>query len=201
MNEKRIPKKIFNWEYETGVNNWCTDIGNIFNDINCSDCFNNRTKCDVKDCLKKLEDEYVYDWNLKRIDKPKLRLYNTFKHDYSSENYVRNICDKQIRSHLAQLRAGILPINIELGRHKGLEIKDRLCTLCNLNEVEDEIHFMCKCPAYDNFRQVLYNDVGINVNNCNIKEQFNILMSLSNKNVGRYVVDCFKSRRNTLYKR
>ena len=46
---------------------------------------------------------------------------------------------------------------IEKGRHFNPKIQpcDRLCTLCNLNEVEDEFHFIMACPYYNNIRTKL----------------------------------------------
>ena len=107
-----------------------------------------------------MENEYIHNWNTTRFSKPKLRLYNTFKHDYSTDNYIKH-CDKYLRSHLAQLRSGTLPLNIEMGRHKNLAVKDRICNICDLHEVEDEIHFMCNCPAYDCFRRRCLNEMNI----------------------------------------
>ena len=57
------------------------------------------------------------------------------------------------RSLLAQLRSGILPLRLETGRFQNirdentghfqkLKVEERVCTLCNLNCIEDEIHFV-----------------------------------------------------------
>ena len=203
MNANRSPMKIFEWEYATGVNNWCTEIETIFNDINCSEYFNNKTKCNIDECARRMENECIESWNTTRFSKPKLRVYNTFKHAYGTDKYVMN-CDKHIRSHIAQIRSGILPLNIELGRHNNLAVKDRICNICDKQEVEDEMHFICNCPAYDNFRNVLYNDMrGVieSFDDCSINDKFNYIMSLCNKNVGRYIVNSFQNRRNLLYKK
>ena len=45
------------------------------------------------------------------------------------------------RSYLSQLCIGILQINTEIGRYRSIPIEARLCRLCNMNEIEDEIHF------------------------------------------------------------
>jgi hypothetical protein len=44
-------------------------------------------------------------------------------------------------------------LEIERGRHRGLQAKERICKLhvC-LKEVEDEIHFLSKCEALQNVR-------------------------------------------------
>jgi hypothetical protein len=48
---------------------------------------------------------------------------------------------KYLRSILAQFRCGILPLRIETGRYHGEPVKERICSLCSENNVEDKIHF------------------------------------------------------------
>ena len=50
---------------------------------------------------------------------------------------------------MAKLRCGVLPIKIETGRFVNLALEDRICEVCNLNEKEDELHFICKCELYN----------------------------------------------------
>ncbi len=57
------------------------------------------------------------------------------------------------RSLIAQLRLGILPIHIETGTFRGTQLDDRICQLCDTQEVEDENHFVCKCNLYNNLRK------------------------------------------------
>ena len=49
------------------------------------------------------------------------------------------------RSLLAQFRAGILRLSIEVGRY-----------VCDDNVVEDEIHFLCSCKLYKEARDVFF---------------------------------------------
>ncbi len=46
-------------------------------------------------------------------------------------------------------------LRIETGRYcrPKLLAKDRKCELCNLNQVEDETHFVLQCTLYDDLRQ------------------------------------------------
>ena len=52
--------------------------------------------------------------------KPKLRFYRKFKNEISTESYTLMNIDCVRRSHLAQLRLGILPLSIETGRFRGI---------------------------------------------------------------------------------
>ncbi len=62
------------------------------------------------------------------------------------------------QSLLAQFRAGILLLHIETGRFKSKGIADRLCEICNSDDIENEYHFLCKSATYNNIRRVLYNN-------------------------------------------
>ena len=37
-------------------------------------------------------------------------------------------------------------LNIESGRFQNIARQNRLCTLCNCQDIEDELHFILKCP-------------------------------------------------------
>ena len=41
---------------------------------------------------------------------------------------------------------------VEEGRAQGLEFEDRICKVCGSTEIEDEYHFVCICPLYQNLR-------------------------------------------------
>jgi hypothetical protein len=46
---------------------------------------------------------------------------------------------------------------IEKGRYASpkIPVENRLCTSCDLGEIEDEYHFMMKCKLYDDLREEL----------------------------------------------
>ena len=52
-------------------------------------------------------------------------------------------------------------LEIEIGRHKKpkLRIEQRLCSHCNMGEIEDEFHFLLNCPKYLPIRNVLLRKV------------------------------------------
>ena len=43
-------------------------------------------------------------------------------------------------------------MNIEIGRHNKIDRQDGKCIICNLNDIEDEFHFVLVCPDYTNLR-------------------------------------------------
>ncbi len=73
----------------------------------------------------------IEKWHAEMAKQSKLRLYRAFKNKYGIENYVTKNMSKSIRSFIAQIRSGTLPINIEIGRFQQKKIEDRLCPGCN----------------------------------------------------------------------
>ena len=99
-------------------------------------------------------------WKLGVALKPKLRTYALFKETLGTEDYIKLCSPRRKRSLLAQFRMGILPIALETGRFINLAIADRLCVLCNLQAVEDDLHFLCVCSLYNDIRRDMFENRG-----------------------------------------
>ena len=52
-------------------------------------------------------------------------------------------------------------LEIERGRYKKLKRNERLCQMCSMNVVEDEIHYFFHCPKYNEIRKELFKDICI----------------------------------------
>ena len=87
-------------------------------------------------------------------NKPKLRTYKLFKETLRVENDVLYNLSNSERSAMAQFRYGILPLNIETRRFRNQPIEQRICNLCELNEIEYEFHFLFKCTLYNDCRKI-----------------------------------------------
>ena len=108
---------------------------------------------------------YVNTWQNNLESQRKLRVYKTYKTTYEEEMYVHINLSRYHRSVLARLRSCTLPLHVETGRFYNTPYDDRKCTLCNLNEVEDEVHFVFKCPIYVVHRTQFYNEITTKVPN------------------------------------
>ena len=112
----------------------------------------------------------------------KLRTYRKFKHDYSTEKYLTDITDPFIRSSVAKLGLSNYKLMIEKGRHRKLEVKDRICTRCNIPEVDDEYHAVMRCEEFTCQRLELYNTLTDKVpqwDNKSDPDRFIYLMSIN----------------------
>ena len=157
MSDDRLTKQIFINDFYLAMSdyqNWCKDIWQILCTLEMEDTFYNRETCDLNYVREQLYKLQEINWKKAILHKPKLRFYRTFKKSQQLENYVKfNLTGAQ-RSFMAQLRFGILPIQVETGRFRNVKLEERICTLCQLNEVEEEYHFLFQCPTYVNLRQI-----------------------------------------------
>ena len=76
--------------------------------------------------------------------------------NYDPEPYVTHNVSKSQRSFCAQLHSGTLPLALETGRFIGTPEEDRKCLVCDLGDIENEIHFLFYCPLYDELRHFLF---------------------------------------------
>ena len=106
--------------------------------------------------IKEIKDQLMNEQNdMRKQDvpkKPKLRTYCLFKETMDIENYIKYNLSSSERSAMAQFRFAILPLNIETGRFRNQALDERLCTLCEFNEIEDESHSLFQCSLYDELR-------------------------------------------------
>ena len=91
-----------------------------------------------------------------RLQLPKLLSYNLFKSEYGTENYVKKLYYYGKRKVISQFRCGVLPHKIETGRYLNIPIHFRMCELCQLNGIEDEMHFLKCCTLYQTEKNVLF---------------------------------------------
>ena len=83
----------------------------------------------------------------------KLRLYKTFKQNYSVENYCKMILPVRHRAAFSKFRCGVAPIRTETCRYEGLTEDLRLCPFCNV--MGNEMHVILNCQVYDDLREPL----------------------------------------------
>ena len=73
---------------------------------------------------------------------------------------------RRLRRYLAKFRTYCTDLEIEIGRHNGLNREDRLCKLCgnrNSNFIEDEYHVLLECPSYAEVRSIYLGNIDISL--------------------------------------
>ncbi len=79
---------------------------------------------------------------------------------------------KPERSLISQLRLGVLPLRIETGRYTRLQVHERLCELCDSDQVEDEAHFLFDCDMYKDLRNDMQTAMNVQFDTLNLSEKF-----------------------------
>ena len=109
-------------------------------------------------CKKELTNKFIQEWHKEITDlhrqnggQNKLRFYNLIKKDFRREPYLDTIKSFKLRKTMTKFRCSDHQLEIEKGRHRNLNVEDRICKLCH-GGVETELHFLEICSYYDNLR-------------------------------------------------
>ena len=205
MPTNRFISHVFKWDLKFANlrNTWSNEMKNIFDDLKLPHVFSRPGLCETNVAYKSFMSLEEHEWNLSRFNSDKLRYYNMYKACYAPEEYVLSDISKRQRSLLAQFRAGILPLEVEVGRFRNIPLSERTCKLCNLNNVEDEYHLLLECPIYSELRSTLFlkaNSKGM----CKIEEldfidKFNYLNAECQVYLSSFLSSAIQIRNSHLY--
>ncbi len=132
------------------------------------------------------------------LTKEKLRTYRTFKDDMNTAAHLNSNLPKYERSLISQLRLGVLPLRIETGRFTNLEVGDRLCELCDKNQVETEAHFLFECELYSDLRNNMSTALNTDFQNLNEPQKFELVFKHPHI-LGKYMSRAISTRKSKLY--
>ena len=90
----------------------------------------------------------------------KMATYALIKQNWKIEDYLLRVDNIKDRMALSKLRLSSHTLAIEKGRHQSIIQSDRKCPFCP-EEIENEKHFLVRCPVYDGLRQKLFDDVNV----------------------------------------
>ena len=177
----RLTKRVFDWDCQsTNIKGtWTYAVRQILNGIKCPELISNLNCCNIDYATSIIYHDDCENWQNKRYKSEKLRYYNLYKSEKNVEEYLLFDITKYQRSVFAQFRCGILPLQIEIGRFRNIDLPDRVCQICDA-EVEDEIHLLLACVAYAEPRERLLKKAVESNNffpNYDVFEKFTFLMS------------------------
>ena len=128
---------------------WISNIKRIFDEIGRPDIWLNQVPNNNYGKLVKqnLKDQFLQDWSSKLDQSSKGVNYRIFKDNINLEKYFLKL-PKNLYINLAKLRTGNHRFPCERGRWENIELHDRKCLLCNLQEIGDEFHYILVCPFF-----------------------------------------------------
>ncbi len=195
MDREMIASKVFWHSYTLAqgrCTNWCFLTIKMFNEFGMSFHTNENEGVDKHGILE-TANNYVHgkttiqsEYNLNREVRNcsnKLRTYRTFKNTFEIEMYLNKAMAFKFRKCFSMLRCGTAPLRIETGRYERLPFEQRVCEVCDSDNVEDEMHFLISCNAFTKERTKLFTHVSQFVghfNELSLEDKFIALMSDAN---------------------
>ena len=78
---------------------------------------------------------------------PKCLLYkHVVNNNVCLQPYLRKPIALKYKHILSKYRLSAHSLSIETGRYHNISRNNRICSLCNMNTLEDEYHFVLVCP-------------------------------------------------------
>ena len=118
---------------------------------------------------------------------------------FQIENYLSSV-DIKSRRMFTKLRTSAHSLNIETGRFSKKTRDLRICNLCNCKQIENEHHFLLKCPYYSKERLSFLKSIDFLILPRDSETKFKILMSCLSgdielaKPICDFVKHCFDMR-------
>ena len=105
-------------------------------------------------CKKRVIDAFLQKWYNDMNMCNYLPMLKYYKINFGYEVYLDTLPSK-LRNILTKLRLSSHKLRIELDRYNRNRTPRELryCILCNVNDVEDEYHFVLVCPAFTGLRK------------------------------------------------
>ena len=136
------------------------------------------------------------------VNDGKMRTYYKFKPTFKKEIYLNVIRNRDVRKCLTRFRISAHDLEIEKGRYKNIKSDKRICKNCQTLEIEDEFHFLIRCPKYLTEREFLFTYISkycLNFNLLSDQNKFVWLMTTEDINIiqklANYIHSCFEIRK------
>ena len=130
-----------------------------------------------------------------------LRSYRQYKQQFKCEDYLHACTNISHRRSFTRLRLSCHKLEIEVGRYNNVDVVDRICKYCNLNQCEDEEHFLIQCDLYKTPREILFIyiiKIFPSFNKLNNHQKFVFLMSTNDKmlvnKIAMFINECLDTR-------
>ena len=89
-------------------------------------------------------DIFIQNWFSQIENSSRGEFYGIFKREFKLESYLLNLSPYE-REVLTKFRCCNLKLPIETGRWENIPRENRLCQLCNLQNIGNEYHYLFEC--------------------------------------------------------
>ena len=141
--------------------------------------------------------EYLHSSG-EKILRVQVSTYALVKKYFCVEPYILHTRRNHLITSTARYRMSSHDLNIERGRYSNpiTPINQVICTRCELNKIDDEIHLLLHCSAMKNERKILFNSVTATINIQPTNEMFLRIVTSRDitvvKSLAQFIYGCFK---------
>jgi hypothetical protein len=134
--------------------NWATDVKQQLTDLGLLELWSNQyiDSRYFPVIKQRILDQELQSIMSKMAVSSKCSLYTHYIHSCTLQYYLRKPIPAMYQKMIAKFRLSSHCLAIETGRYTNIDVYNRRCFNCN-SEVEDEFHFILKCPVYSRYRQ------------------------------------------------
>jgi hypothetical protein len=112
------------------------------------------TKLFIK-CLKiRLTDIFIQEKDNILDNSTKCNIYKHLTVTFCLQYYLRISLPECYSTLITKFRVSSHQLLIEQGRYYKIERSERKCQMCDYRDIEDEFHFILKCPLYKDLRRI-----------------------------------------------
>ena len=158
-NEDRYTKICYKEQFamaENNINCWGAEIKYILYSTGFNHVWDNQGVGNVNAFLstfkQRLLDIDRQSWATGLHSFNSLRTYILLKDESFVEPYVWILNNFSLRRSIARLRCASLEIEVNEGRIHNKSYDQRICKHCSSNEIDDELHFLFRCPFLTHLR-------------------------------------------------
>ena len=145
---------------------------------------------------QRIIDCFLQELYTSKYNSSMLPLYHHVKDRFEYEHYL-GIVPFDLRYFLLRLRVSSHSLRIQTGRYGNdrLPRNERICVYCDLNDIDDELHLLLKCPCLNNLRLTF-----IPRYHCNRISMFKLIELLKSENrnvfvkIGKFIKLAFNRR-------
>ncbi len=115
----------------------------------------------INHIIAQIKQSYINHWQTQTQQQSKIHCYLSLKRMYSMVEYLYTVSDNKLRSTLTRYRLSRHKLMIETGRHRQTwrPPKQILCSHCDRNQMETELHFLTECSKYTDIWTVFYDKI------------------------------------------
>ena len=115
----------------------------------------------ISDIICKIKTKYTDFWRTKVETSKRLNFFKQFKQNFSTKPFLDSLNNFKIKRDYIKFRTSSHCLLVETRRYSRPKIKreNRICTLCNTKEVEDERYLIFHCNACSKLRKTFFDKI------------------------------------------